>query len=483
MIPTKKTYSLAICQHFGVPTSCSDLPPNLLQAVADVSGKIALIIGAGCSLEEPTNLDLASVYAARVHDALVADGVITNGECTDPSDLSLIASLVYGKEGTQEPVVSRLPRGRFRDAQANDGYLIAAALLLEGAVAAVLTLNFDLAMSDALGIVGAEESVSVIAEPKSLDELGSRIVIYLHRNANEANEEKWVLRAEVIDDAWKGQWEEVIAQRIVTHPMVVFAGLGSPAAVLTESVAWLRSRLAEDTHKAYVVDPSGDTQFKEALDLPADAHIQMGWGDFMHCLAGRLTVEQERLLVDACTALCVENGWDDEIEGIEQLATLFFGRGLLASGQQRSTWLMHGRKYVAEEELNRGLVAYLLLGLGLAQRHCEVTMNLRHDGVVEMRRDGRVVGSCLPVSAGGTRQWTAMEPRVRKALGKFSIYERPTAVLLGSLQGPPPDQVTPPTDIVFDDSADDIVSPASSPAYISIDSLRSEPALADQMVA
>jgi hypothetical protein len=474
---------VALCQHRRMPAGCEDLPPHLLQAVADRSGRIALIVGAGCSLEPPTNLALSSDYALHVHDALIADNVLTDGECSDPTDLSLLASIVYEKVGSQEAVVTRLPRGELRDAQANDGYLIAAALLLEGAVAAVLTLNFDLAMSDALGIVSAAESVSVIAEPESVSDLGARVVVYLHRNANEANEEKWVLRAEVIDDAWKGEWEEVIAQRVLSSPVVVFAGLGSPAAVLTESVKWIRGSLKNDAHKAYVVDPSDNSPFKDALALPEEAHIQMTWCTFMRCLADRLTIEQGGALAEACRVLCSENGWSDEVDGIDDLCRLFFGQGLLGSGQQRATWLLHDRKYLSDGEHVCGLVAYLLLGLGLAQRRCDVTLNIRHDGVVEMRRDGTIAGSCLPVSAEGTKHWTAMEPKIREALSNFSIYEQPTAVLLGSLQGTLPEEVTPPPDIVFDDSAEDIVAPSSGPAYISVDSLRTDIRVADRIVA
>ena len=451
--------------------------------MADGNGRIALIVGAGCSLDAPTSLELSSVYARRVHEALVADNVLTEGECTDPEDLSLLASLVFDKTGAQEPVVSRLPRGAFRDAQANEGYRVAAALLLEGAVAALLTLNFDLAMNDALRFVGAGDAVSVIAEPESLDTLGTRVVVYLHRNANEADEENWVLRAEVIDAAWKGRWEEVIAQRVLTSPVVVFAGLGSPAGVLTESIKWIRGCLDGDGHRAYVVDPSAEASFKEALALPEGAHIQMGWGPFMRCLADRLATEQKQALAEACQALCAGNRWPEEAANIDELCETFFERNLLGSGRQRAAWLLRDREYLPDDQQVRDLIAYLLLGLGVAKRHCDVTLNVRRDGIVELRRDGALMGSCLPVSAEGTKHWTAMEPRIRQALAAFTDYERPSTVLLGSLQGTLPDDVTPPDNIVFDDSPNSIVTPATGPAYFTVDSVREDPTLADRMVA
>jgi len=53
-----------------------DLPDHLLQAVAERTGRIALVVGAGCSLEEPTNLKLSRAYSLKVHADLVRDGAI-----------------------------------------------------------------------------------------------------------------------------------------------------------------------------------------------------------------------------------------------------------------------------------------------------------------------------------------------------------------------------------------------------------------------
>ncbi len=347
---------------------------------------------------------------------------------------------------------------------------------------AAILLNYDLAMTDALGCVSAGDSVSVIADPGAVGELGSSVVVYLHRNVNESNFEKWVLRAEVIDDAWRGGWEEIIAQRIVTSPIVVFAGLGSPAAVLTETVRRIRQSLEGQGHDAFVVDPSTSSPFKETLDLPEGAHIQMGWCAFMQCLADRLIIEQTKKLSAASRLLCTSNGWTDEVAGINELSQLFSERGLVASGFQRASWLLSDRKYLPDQEQVRELIAYLLLGVGIAQRHCNVTVNVRSDCVIELRKGGVVVGSILPISAAGTKHWTAMEPSIRRYLDKFTSYERPTSVLLGSLLGATPTEVSPPPDIVFEDDEANIVSPSSSPVYISVDYLRSYEAIADRFV-
>jgi hypothetical protein len=139
------------------------LPPDLLQAVASPSGgKIALVVGAGCSVEAPTGVPVATQCSKEVHRLLLADGVLVDGDCSDPSDLSLVSDAVFAKTNSQRDVVDRLC-GQYdlKLAKANDGYLIAAAMLCEGAILSVVTLNFDLALSDALSDLGAGQLVGV----------------------------------------------------------------------------------------------------------------------------------------------------------------------------------------------------------------------------------------------------------------------------------------------------------------------------------
>src|SRR5579862_1920445 len=116
----------------------AELPADLLHALAECQGRVVLVIGAGCSTEPPTGLKLSSEYAVEVMRELVLDGVLDDGDCDDSEDLSVVTSAVWGRHGTQAPVVERLPHGEFRTARPNDGHLIAAALLREGAISCVL---------------------------------------------------------------------------------------------------------------------------------------------------------------------------------------------------------------------------------------------------------------------------------------------------------------------------------------------------------
>lgn len=52
----------------------TSLPSPLLHAVGERKRRIALVLGAGCSLEHQTNLKLASVYSQEAHDKLMRDG-------------------------------------------------------------------------------------------------------------------------------------------------------------------------------------------------------------------------------------------------------------------------------------------------------------------------------------------------------------------------------------------------------------------------
>ncbi len=78
------------------------------------------------------------------------------GDCANPWDLSELATAVALKHGSQAALVERLPREKYQFAKANHGYLLAAALMAEGSVAYVVTLNFDLALSHAIAEVQPE---------------------------------------------------------------------------------------------------------------------------------------------------------------------------------------------------------------------------------------------------------------------------------------------------------------------------------------
>lgn len=90
-----------------------------------------------------------------------------------------------------------------KTASSNEGRKLTAAPLREGAIGSVPTLNFDLALSTAIADLGDGGVIGIIDRPEDLRQPNRFNLYYLHRNANEADLDLWVLRREVLEAAWK----------------------------------------------------------------------------------------------------------------------------------------------------------------------------------------------------------------------------------------------------------------------------------------
>lgn len=466
------------------------LPSELLRAVgAQGGGRLVLVLGAGASKEAPTGLPLADECAVEAHRRLVADGVLVEGACEAPEDLSAVADSVHSATGGQGEMVSRLPLGRLRNCEANEGALIAAAMLRERAVSSVLTLNFDLSMTRALQDVGVEEDVSVVPGPEAHDRLGVANLIYLHRNVD-ADPEEWILRSEALDADWQGQWADVMAQRVMSAPVTVFAGLGSPAAVLIDTSRRIRAAIPNGV-SVFQVDPGppGDSAFFTALGLGEDAYIQVGWCSFMKELAGRLVEEHKTELRGACVALISTEGWDDADPTAlcERVAEL----GLVGLGRLRARWCMKDGPYLPNDAPAAALVADLLLGVGLIERLGDVDAVFEEDGVVEFRRGDQVRASIVVASGGGTSRWLALEARIgAQEFRRRTRDPRPRLALVGGVPDGRPATIAPPFDLVREtDSSDgadairDVAGGEEPLQLVSIDEIRDSPALVESLVA
>ena len=94
------------------------------------------------------------------------------------------------------------------------------------------------------------------------------------------------MRTITLEEDWHDAWEGILAQRVLTTPVTVFAGLGSPARVLTESIARVKHALGNGC-TVYQVGPDlpEDSPFFAQLELPRASYLQMEWGAFMETLA------------------------------------------------------------------------------------------------------------------------------------------------------------------------------------------------------
>lgn len=458
-----------------------NLPADLLSAIANPGGgRIVLVVGAGCSVEPPTGLPLARDCALEAHRRLIADRVLKHGDCANPHDLSSVADSVVAVTGNQQALVGRLPLGDFRHAQPNEGYLLAAAMLREQAVACMVTLNFDLAMSTALTYLGATD-VPVVAGPEDHHLLGVINLIYLHRNVD-ADPEEWVLRTSALADDWRDRWEGVITQRVIGAPVTVFAGLGTPAAVLLESTRRIRRAVPNDV-MVYQVDPGPpeSSAFFGELALSDDAFLQMEWGAFMSALAGRLLEEHRVELETACDELTAIEAW--EAEDVGGLCARLAEAGLIPLGHVRARWMLDNASYVPRRAIPAAWLADLILAIGLLERSTDSHAIFGEDGVVEFRQEGRILGSVVLAHGRGIRRWLALEAKILSTERHWGRHDpQPRYALVAGVQGDRP-KVSPPEDVVLGERSDDIVRRYNIPRMISVDELRRTPNLAEEALS
>ncbi len=434
------------------------LPIDLLQAVSAAGGgKLALVVGAGCSLEAPTSIPLAGQCSKECHDRLVADGVIADGDCTAPWDLSCLADAVVGQTGTQASLVRQLSENYgLKAATPNEGYLLAAALLAEGAITSIVTLNFDLAMSAAISHMGVGDIVAIIEGPEHFPLQRTNNIYYLHRSASAADPESWVLRTEALKEEWKGHWESVVANKALAAPVVVFAGLGSPASVLTESVALIKAAIPNA--KVYQVDPVdvSNSKFFAALGLEVRYYVQASWCDFMEALSQRLVVEHVQKLRAAVGAFATREGVLNE--DITSLLSRLQEIGLREFGSLRAAWLLCEKPYHSDVANVRELIADLMLAAAMVARTTGTEAILFGDGVVEFRRDNRTISAFLLASGRGTYSAVAIESElVRRRRRLRGRSTRPTgAIIAGTRDTLAP--VTPPVNVVVGDTSGSIIS-------------------------
>ncbi len=469
-------------------TGGGSLPSPLREAiVAKPGGRVVLVIGAGTSVEPPMALPMADECSEKAHRELLRDEVLEEGDCPEPSDLSVLADTVYQKnEGKQEELVKRLPILEFRTVTPNKGCLLAAALLREKALKAVLTLNFDLGMVSALSVVGMDNDVAVLMGPEDHDRMGTPSLVYLHRSV-EAEYEAWVLRTAEIEDGWSQGWEEVVSGLLIGGPFTVFAGLGSPAGVLVATADNIK-KAVPDGARLLQVDPlpSEKSTMRERLGIEDEDYLQMGWCQFMEKLGARVLARQRDELYDACKKIIDREGFDDEDP--EEVCDRLVELDLLDVGYVRARWLLRNRhRYLPLGEVDIELVASLLLAIALVERRTGTTASFHADGVVEFVKEGRVQSAILVASGAGTKSWSTVEAELARPPA-FERTRRPVEPRRALLAGVGARlDVAPPPSLVGRDEEDSggesILGDREDLIMRSVDELRTHPELLEEMIA
>ncbi len=355
-----------------------------------------------------------------------------------------------------------------------------AALLLEGAVADALTLNFDLAARTALAELGAGVSVSTIRGPDEHAEIGTRNLIYLHRDIDSPADEL-ILRTAQLDEAWREHWQEVIARRVLAGPVTVFVGLGSPASVLVETTQRIRAALGTPQAGVYVVDPLAheDSRFAAALKIPAEDYFRMGWGEFMRMLAQRLVEEHRAALEQDCAALIKD--LDIETEDVTDLCGRLSEIGLLGLGRLRAAWMLDSGSYLPHSPgTPLHLFSNLVLAIRMVERVSGRQARFDEDGLVEFSTDGYVT-RVMVCSGNGWMTGARVEAELNKRRQAMQRLGRAPLVALVSGVEPGPDTATP-SNIAGSSHPDDLVTGPSLLRIISVHELRSDPSLVRQVI-
>ena len=328
-------------------------------------------------------------------------------------------------------------------------------------------------MSAALAAVGSAESVAVIGGPDDIPQLGNVNLVYLHRNAlAPANE--WVLRSTYLDMVWNDRWEAVMATRILVAPTVVFAGLGSPAAALTETVRLIRKALPADTVRVYQVDlaPFGMLSFTTSLRVAETEYVVAGWCDFMEALAERVLSEHWFRFAEACVTVVAENGY--ATNNLEPVADGCRRLGLVGFGLARARWLLHDGPYARVVLVDTRVIADVLLAMSLVAASFGGTVSVRDDGAMELRDGARLLAAVGFATGGGVRSLVAVEAALatqRRYWPWKETYPR-RVVVTGHLPSAAP---TAPISIVAEVDEDGIVETGTSSQVISAYALRASP--------
>ena len=443
-----------------------------------------LVLGAGCSMEEPTNLPLAGDLSQKCHQQLLLDGVLQPGEVHDHHDLSQVADVVFKKTGSQEQLISCFPPEVFRTAPANSGYKIMAVLLLEGALSDAMTLNFDLAAHHALTDLRITTEVSEVRGPEYHAQLGNQNIIYLHRDIN-CNPDDLILRSDALDAAWEDRWEQIVAHRVLASPVVVFVGLGSPASVLIKTTQRVASAKGGSLEGVYVVDPTdyASSDFAKALNLPYENYVCMGWGAFMDRLSRRLVEKHRNAITKDCELLVTQRSKTTSAiasEDVSDICEQLTEGGILRLGEIRARWMLRNSPYQSlgdSAALHR--FCDLILGVRMLERLSESKARLYVDGTVAFCLD-RPSTEVIVCSGEGWMTMAQLDAEVSKRCEDLRSRGRePSFALVSAFVGS--SELAPPQTITMGEEPNDLVTRSRRFEIIDLESVRLNPQVIDEV--
>jgi len=410
-------------------------------------------------MDEPTDLESAAVLAEEAYSRLVEEGVLTNDSLdeNDRWDLTKVAGAVEAETGSQRELTGRLPVTDFINAMCNDGHRIAVALMLEGAVAHVVTLNYDKSMSHALSEMGARDKIQTVWGPENRTQIQAPCLVYLHRKAD-SKQEKWIITAEDLQNGWKDGWEDLAALQTLLLPICIFVGLGSSVPVLTSKIQNIRN--PQEDVITLQVDPTPhsnhlakDASFTKEAGISEDQFVEDGWSDFMKRLGQRVAKSQVRKTAAKCDDLNrhdrkeIARGLRARIQAILERKG---GFDLIELGKVRAVWLnAKSPNYVPHAEGdNERRFATLLLLLDLIEQTKNCMAVIEESGVVNFytsTAERAHLASVQVVYGRGGEWWGDIDAKVYHERQKKQMLSS-TSVIGYGFEGEP-DQIELPPDI------------------------------------
>ena len=401
------------------------IPAALRAALAaPPGGQIALVIGAGCSIDPPTSRRTAREYATQAYRQLEERGTIAAGSC-NPENLGSLADAVFAARGTQKDLVDIL-RPQLLNAPAHDGHKLAAALLAEQIVGLILTLNFDRAIDSAVATIAHKSTVTIV---HAVEELRNRTrfgVIYLHGNV-ESEDSKWILRTAQIDQTWDDTWQEYIVMDLALTPNVIFAGLGSPTPVISETV--LKAKAALSADKTIIQVDKMELQhntFAQTMGVAAADYVVSCWTGFMQALGGVAAREFNNKIFDRYPRFCTENRHDEQDPALVMAALPL---DILSSGKLRAAWFLDKSEYKAFNSTNVDHLVDIIRTLALALTIVGATECVLVEDGMDFRKDGKPVLRVFSCSGAGALYWANVEGAIQARHQEFRRNDKTTAVV------------------------------------------------------
>ncbi len=245
-----------------------------------MQSRVAVFLGAGCSVNSPAEIPAAPQLAELLRTESGLEG----------ESLEEIAEQLWNQGGWQE-FVRILPRDKWRARQPNICHRVIAEICREGLIRELITTNWDILLESALSQAGQPYSVIVESESLDTEPMTSALVVKVHGCIDHPEHIKATTQ-DVLSPEWKARWVSALFETVLRTRALLFAGYSGASSAATSSIASLVSA-EERTGFDVVVDHNSiddmrakayGGEFLDALRLQDGSYIQSDTDEFFLAL-------------------------------------------------------------------------------------------------------------------------------------------------------------------------------------------------------